>query len=86
MAAGLGRFAPAAAVCAALAALAWLLGHGRALGVGNGALEAAGYGYFALLHLRAWLIQGELSMGHVGPSLWHDLVFPVVVFWVIRRR
>jgi len=50
------------------------------------AIVALSYGYFALLHLHAWLIQGELSMGHVGPSLWHDLALPAVIFWILRRR
>ncbi len=50
------------------------------------AIAGLSYGYFALVHLQAWLIQGELSMGHVGPSLWHDLALPVAVFWVLRRR
>ena len=50
------------------------------------AIAGLSYGYFALIHLHAWLIQGELSMGHVGPSLWHDLALPAAVFWVLRRR
>ena len=50
------------------------------------AIVALGYGYFALIHLHAWLVQGELSMGHVGPSLWHDLALPAAVFWILRRR
>ena len=62
---------------AALGRIAWL----RAL------LAVAGFSFacFALIHLHAWLVQGELSMGHVGPSLWHDLALPIVVFWVLRR-
>jgi hypothetical protein len=50
------------------------------------AITAASYGYFALVHLHAWLIEGELSMGHVGPSLWYDLALPVLVCWALRRR
>jgi hypothetical protein len=76
---------------------AWALGLGVALltsaALGRIAwlrvqLAIAGfsYGYFALVHLHAWLIEAELSMGHVGPSLWHDLALPLVVFWVLRRR
>jgi hypothetical protein len=63
---------------AALGRIAWLRPQ----------LAVAGfsYGYFALVHLHAWLIEGELSMGHVGPSLWHDLALPLVVFWALRRR
>jgi hypothetical protein len=43
-------------------------------------------GYCAIVHLHAWLVEGELSMGHVGPSLWHDLAFPAVAFWILRRH
>jgi hypothetical protein len=50
------------------------------------AIVGLSYGYFALVHLHAWLIQGELSMGHVGPSLWHDLALPAVIFGILRRR
>ena len=75
----------------------WHLGLGVALLTGAAlgrvawlrpllAIVALGYGYFALIHLHAWLVQGELSMGHVGPSLWHDLALPAAVFWILRRR
>jgi hypothetical protein len=74
----------------------WALGLGTGLLMGAAlgrlaslrallAIAALSYGYFALVHLHAWLVQGELSMGHVGPSLWHDLALPLAVLWVIRR-
>jgi hypothetical protein len=50
------------------------------------AIAGLSYGYFALVHLHAWLIEGQLSIGHVGPSLWHDVALPVTVIWVLRRR
>jgi hypothetical protein len=65
-------------ISAALGRTAWL----RA----QLAIAGLSYGYFALVHLHAWLVQGELSMGHVGPSLWHDLALPATVLWVLRRR
>jgi hypothetical protein len=46
---------------------------------------AAYLAYAAGVHLHAWLVKGELSMGHVGPSLWHDLAFPAVAAWVLLR-
>jgi hypothetical protein len=62
---------------AALGRAAWLRGQ---------LVAAASYlGYAAVVHLHAWLLEGELSMGNVGPSLWHDLVFPPVAVWVLRR-
>ncbi len=74
----------------------WALGLGVALLTGSAlrrvawlraqlAVVGLSYAYFALVHLHAWLVQGELSMGHVGPSLWHDLVLPFAVLWVLRR-
>jgi hypothetical protein len=61
-----------------LGRIAWLRVH----------LAIAGLylGYCAIVHLHAWLVEGELSMGHVGPSLWHDLAFPAVAFWILRRH
>ena len=61
-----------------LGRIAWLRVH----------LAIAGFflGYCAIVHLHAWLFEGELTMGHVGPSLWHDVAFPVVVFWILRRH
>lgn len=41
--------------------------------------------YAGFVHLHAWLWKGDLAMGHVGPSLWHDLAFPFVATWVLRR-
>lgn len=69
----------AALLCStALGRTAWLRAELAIIGLS--------YGYFALIHLHAWLIQGELSMGHVGPSLWHDLALPAVILWILRRR
>jgi uncharacterized protein DUF6790 len=62
---------------AALGRAAWL----RAL-LASAALYL---GWAALVHLYGWLVAGELSMGNVGPSLWHDLAFPLVALWVLRR-
>lgn len=75
----------------------WALGLGVALLTGAAlgrigwlrallAVAGLGFAWFALIHLHARLVQGELSMGHVGPSLWHDLALPVAVLWVLRRR
>jgi hypothetical protein len=50
------------------------------------AIAAFCYAYFALVHLHGWLSEGQLTMGHVGPSLWHDLALPAVVLWVLRLR
>jgi len=65
-------------VSAALARVAWL----RA----QIAVVALAFAGFALVHLHAWLALGELSMGNVGPSLWHDLALPAVSAWVLTRR
>jgi hypothetical protein len=61
-----------------LGRLAWLRVH---LGI-----VAFSYAYFALVHLHGWLIEGELSMGHVGPSLWHDVLLPLTILWILRRH
>jgi hypothetical protein len=74
-AAGLGA---ALLASAALARTSWL----RA----QLAVVALAFVGFALVHLHDWLVEGELAMGHVGPSLWHDLAFPAAAAWVISRR
>lgn len=49
------------------------------------AVVAIAFGWFALVHLHGWLIDGHISMGNVGPSLWHDVALPLVVIWALRR-
>lgn len=62
---------------AALGRIAWLRAQLAIVGLA--------YAYFASVHLHAWLVRGELAMGHLGPSLWHDLALPAVVLWALRR-
>ncbi|MFP3928453.1 MAG: DUF6790 family protein [Desulfobacteraceae bacterium] len=44
--------------------------------------------YFALsaaFHLFDAFALENLRLAHVGPRLWHDILFVVVCFWVIRK-
>jgi hypothetical protein len=49
------------------------------------AVVAIAFGWFALVHLHGWLIAGHISMGNVGPSLWHDVTLPLVMIWALRK-
>lgn len=49
------------------------------------AVLAIAFAGFALVHLHGWLVEGHISMGNVGPSLWHDVALPLVMFWALRR-
>ncbi len=39
----------------------------------------------AVIHLVEVFGQDRVRLPHLGPSLWHDILFVVVVFWVLRK-
>jgi len=39
----------------------------------------------AVIHLMAVFGHGRLTLAHMGPPLWHDILLVIVVFWVLRK-
>ena len=39
----------------------------------------------AVIHLAEVFGHDRIHLAHLGPSLWHDILLVIVVFWVLRK-